>query len=101
MLQSLFGQRKRDTATAISNDDPFCHNDAPTPPPPNAGLVLTGLSEEEDAARIITRSFNPHLFYCQNCEVHYECFTEFDDNCNRCGTPLADKNASPLRRKHT
>ena len=42
------------------------------PPAHPAGLVITGLSDEEDAARYIAKQFNPKVKFCRRCEVEVE-----------------------------
>lgn len=60
--------------------------------------VPTGLSEEDDAARLIALEFNSSLLYCPNCEVSYE-----NDRCPRCLSRLQPQGTPPLstKRKHT
>lgn len=51
-----------------SLDEMFCHDDHPvTASPAPTGLVVTGLSEEEDAARLIAHRFDTELSFCHIC----------------------------------
>lgn len=38
-----------------------------------APLVVTGLSDEEDAARHLTLRFDRTIGFCRNCEGYYPC----------------------------
>lgn len=68
---------------------------------PAEPVVVTGLSDEEDAARLLALHFQSDLYVCRNCEVHYRCCTKFeDDNCPRCNMPLSSKGVPPLKAKH-
>lgn len=70
-------------------DDPLGLDDpAPAPAPPAITATVTGLNEEEDAARIIALRFNDQLRFCGSCEADYEVEhgRQGDPyNCPRCG----------------
>lgn len=71
--------------------------------------IITGLSEEEDAARYISLRFNPTLLSCPNCEVVIDHGLEHLKQeaavvivfCPRCNGKLAPVGTPPRRRKHT
>lgn len=70
--------------------------------PPTAGVVLTGLNEEEDAARYVAIEFNTDLKFCPNCEGIYDRETLPSKEfmwCPYCGDNLRPVGTAPRRRK--
>lgn len=68
-------------------DDPPLPKEAYAP----AALTITGLSDEEDAARHLALRFNPDLRFCPNCETvmvpqPYNWCPYCGDHCREVGT---------------
>lgn len=73
---------------------------------PSAALVVTGLSDEEDAARHLALRFNPAVKFCPNCETYVD--QDKADPVNRdlhvhwcpyCGDNLREVGVAPRKRK--
>lgn len=60
--------------------------------------IVTGLSDEEDAARHLALRFNTNLKFCANCEVYYE-LKATGAYCRVCWMPLGEVGTSPSKLK--
>lgn len=58
--------------------------------------IVTGLSDEEDAQRLLAMRFNEDLLFCTNCEVSYD---KTYWVCPRCDITLSPMGTPPHRRK--
>lgn len=86
-----------------SYDDPLGLDnplpDAAYPPEP---VVVTGLSDEEDAARHLALRFNRDLRFCPNCEAIVDVTKMKDPHhhwCSYCGDTLRPLGTKPRIRK--
>jgi len=74
-------------------DDPICA--------PQVPAVVTGLSDEDDAARYLALRFNPDLRFCPNCETYHGAAREgmHDHWCSYCGDTLRPVGTRPRIKK--
>jgi hypothetical protein len=77
----------------LPDDDPICA--------PQAPLVITGLSDEEDAGRHLALRFNPELRFCPNCETFHgpPVKGKHDHWCSYCGDNLRPMGTKPRTKK--
>lgn len=91
---------KRQKPETEKYDDPLGLDDNTLPEQtlPLAPVVLTGISEEEDAHRHVGLRLNPALMFCPNCEGYYD-VEGFKNWCPYCGDTLRPVGAAPRSRK--
>lgn len=88
-------RRMRKPCNPDHYDDPMGLDDPAPPPPVEITATVTGLSEEEDAARHIALRFNTNLRTCVNCEQVYESIFF----CPRCEFKTMPLGSAPWRKK--
>lgn len=66
---------------------------------PAVPVVVTGLSDEEDAARYVAKEFDKNLRFCANCEAYYDIEHMKYYWCPYCGGNLAPVGTKANKRK--
>jgi len=79
--------------------DPFDLEGSTGPVVANAPIP-TGLSDEDDAPRLIAQKFNPDLWFCTNCEGHYD-VASIGYRCPRCMVTFSPPGTRPDKYKFT
>lgn len=80
-------------------DEVAVDGDQTTRLPPTGPVVITGLSDEDDAARYFAREFDKSLRFCANCETYYDATEMKFQWCPYCGSTLAPVGTKANRRK--